>query len=521
MAFVPAPFQDADIDRVIEIVKPLRLQDPQPGPMVMNGPAGLVPMHLLPLVDFGYVTSVKSIYETHANVPGIDVNASYVLCRQGQFDRLHPTLRPRLIPNIPQIKMQLCVCPQPGGLVNIVKHFFWDDRMPVATAMQLIHHDAKTLKVLNANPKVNAKAFQWLFEQMGGLRVLWKIILPTEQEAAEMQAIDAGLDLIEEKAKTLNGGMAQLRWIMKEQRNPRSPIFEWKQSDIERAFRTVAEQGSLAKVRVELPTTLSSFDRMFVRHAVVPIIKTFSKHGLCMLGEPNQGKTPVALTLAFMFARFMIRKYDLDMDATVRSAPDLDFFRGQPGSLGQPFVLDDSDLNEQGVKKLKAFFDVGEEEAMTYQRWGASKFVRGQLRIACDNKYDEDADPPGDMAPFVETEHVTMNTIYNLIQPAFPKFQRPDVDAILKRASFIINSKRFVYGDQQPYRFRNVNEYGFLTREGGEAWQNFRDASVMPTSQDMRHAIDQEQRFLDRLFGSAGRRRWAAGIVRPGLAIVG
>ena len=97
-----------------------------------------------------------------------------------------------------------------------------------------------------------------------------------------------------------------------------------------------------------------------------------------MLGEANAGKTPVALTLGFLFSRWYIQRYGFDKEASVRTAPDLDFFRGNPGTLAQPYILDDSDLNTQEVAKLKAFLDVGEEEAMTRESWGASKFVRGK-----------------------------------------------------------------------------------------------------------------------------------------------
>eukprot|EP00973_Karenia_brevis_P005492 747805-Karenia_brevis.AAC.1 len=54
-------------------------------------------------------------------------------------------------------------------------------------------------------------------------------------------------------------------------------------------------------------------------------------------------------------------------------------------------------MNEIPVRKLKAFLDVGEEETLTRERWGASKFVKNQLRIITDNTYDPDAEP--DLAP--------------------------------------------------------------------------------------------------------------------------
>ena len=365
MALAHQGFQEGDIDRVTDVVRPLRMtpRTNAQGPLVVNGIVGIVPVQLLPFIEFTATNRVKSIFEKHEGIAGVNINEAYNLFRNQRWTETHPLLRPRIVPQIPLLKMQLAVVPYVHGTVDIVKHYFWDDALPVAVARQLIHGQALTIKVLSANPLINFRAFQWLFEQVGGLRVLWKTILPAEQEAEEMKAVDAGIDLIEANATKLGGGLRQLRWIMKQMLDDNSPLSQWKQSDIEKVFSTIEKEGALAKVRKQNPITLSGFDRFFLRHAIVPIIKSFSRHGLCMLGEPNHGKTPTALIIAFIFSRYYIRKYNLDQEPEVRLAPDLDFFRGQPGNIALPFILDDGDLKEQDVKKLKAFFDVGEEEA--------------------------------------------------------------------------------------------------------------------------------------------------------------
>ena len=159
---------------------------------------------------------------------------------------------------------------------------------------------------------------------------------------------------------------------------------------------------------------------------------------------------------------------------------------------------------------------------MTYQRWGATKFVRGQMRIACDNKYDENAEPAAGMLPGQNTEDVDMAIIYDLIKPACPKLGRSDTDAILKRATFVINSGDYIYikiaGNAQPYCLRN--DQSFLTEEACRRYQAFRDSSTMPAPADLREEIGIEQRCLDRLFDPAPR-RWRAGVACAPPAMMG
>ena len=65
---------------------------------------------------------------------------------------------------------------------------------------------------------------------------------------------------------------------------------------------------------------------MFVfQKCLQPILPTLVDHGLVMLGEPNQGKTPRAGMLALMFSRHYISKFGYQEEPQFRAAPDFDF----------------------------------------------------------------------------------------------------------------------------------------------------------------------------------------------------
>ena len=163
-------------------------------------------------------------------------------------------------------------------------------------------------------------------------------------------------------------------------------------------------------------------------------------------GEPGVGKSPACYILAMLCARYQIHAGGLrGVEPSFRSTPDLDFLRGEEGRRDRPDVFDDGDFNAMAPKALKAFLDVMMEEAMTRERWGAAKFVRGQARFAADNKYDADMIPEGESTPWPTTE-VDLRAFLNIIRPAFPKDMcQPDIMAVVKRASVILNTKEYVY----------------------------------------------------------------------------
>ena len=95
-------------------------------------------------------------------------------------------------------------------------------------------------------------------------------------------------------------------------------------------------------------------------------------------------------------ARHQKRVKNLEGEVALRSASEMDFFRGQEGHVLTPDLYDDGDSNSQSMRKLKAFLDVGETETMSKERWGAAKWKKGQLRVLMDNSYNVDAEPSHD-----------------------------------------------------------------------------------------------------------------------------
>ena len=90
------------------------------------------------------------------------------------------------------------------------------------------------------------------------------------------------------------------------------------------------------------------------------------------------------------------------------------------------------------MKKKKAFSD-GECETMTRERWNAAKFVRNQLCIALANKFDAPAALAG------QREDIPHETFAQLTHPALGYIPTPDTMGILKRAAFIVFTKKYMY----------------------------------------------------------------------------
>ena len=91
--------------------------------------------------------------------------------------------------------------------------------------------------------------------------------------------------------------------------------------------------------------------------------------------------------------------WDFDMSASrfdpdglkgtpcIRCTPELDFLRGEPGSVTMGDFLDDGTLSQLPMKFLKAFLDAGLYESMYWARWGATKWVSNEPQAVADNSY--------------------------------------------------------------------------------------------------------------------------------------
>ena len=85
-------------------------------------------------------------------------------------------------------------------------------------------------------------------------------------------------------------------------------------------------------------------------------------------------------------SRYWKRHFRLTSPASFREASEFDFFRGQPGRLDRHDIHDDGRLGDEPMRKMKGFTDVG-CTMLTKERWGAAKFLKGQLRVFVCNDY--------------------------------------------------------------------------------------------------------------------------------------
>ncbi|CAE6938161.1 unnamed protein product [Symbiodinium sp. CCMP2592] len=162
------------------------------------------------------------------------------------------------------------------------------------------------------------------------------------------------------------------------------------------------------------------------------------------MGLAEKGKTPVAQAIAMCFSEYLILKDGMESEYSpgFRICSSLDQLRGESGLKNRPDILDDGDSSSIPVTKLKSFLDSSLVETHTVERWTAARFVKGQLRILCDNKVDEDAEkgtPEGAMS-------VKFETFMEMTAPAFPeKASSQDEMACYKRAHWIVNMPGAVY----------------------------------------------------------------------------
>ena len=342
---------ECDIEE-LEEGQGLILPDTGPGPMDYDG---------FPLQPFDCTTRVKLVVDV---VRGFNPVAAYgadfdkpgimTAMRDRQFQDLPPILLPLdVAPDCPEIKMSVNIrpCPKeaPGDpqTYDIMKIFTTTHgrKMNSATARGLCRGSPMKMKYLVPQMQKAKIAFYYLFDMLGGLTYTWvKILDPLHDDTDE--AIDKGYDFIEAHAPRNTSGTALMRFIDKNIHKETSPIYGWTEIKVEKAVKSLRDGGVLAKVRKCYGLTLLSILPGFLQYCLSPLLPTLRVHSIVFLGENNVGKTPLAIILAFMLARYWITKDEVEVDPEVRMAPDLDFFRGDPGTKYSPFIFDDGDMSE-------------------------------------------------------------------------------------------------------------------------------------------------------------------------------
>ncbi|CAE7628081.1 unnamed protein product [Symbiodinium sp. CCMP2592] len=246
------------------------------------------------------------------------------------------------------------------------------------------------------------------------------------------------------------------------------PLHGWSAGLVKECLRNHSASNVYARPVTNFFLTLHDVAGWFFDDVLVEILGDLKSHTLVMMGMAETGKTPVAQAIAMAISEYHILAggKEQELRPSFRLVASLDQLRGESGIKERPDILDDPDTSVMSVTKLKAFL------------------VRNQLRVICDNRVDDDAEPD-----LPESEgFIKFETFMDIISPAFPdKCSKQDRMACLKRAHWIVNMKKALY--LRPAGTKTVpvkripylhGQTDFLNQEGKDILQAMRDGIETP-----------------------------------------
>ena len=235
----------------------------------------------------------------------------------------------------------------------------------------------------------------------------------------------------------------------------------------------------------------------------------FDQSVLLLLGEAGVGKSPLGRSILITQVRYNKTRFKAEGSPCIRCIPEIDFLRGEPGSILMGDFLDDTSLSLLNMKMVKAFLDVGLYESMAWVRLGATKWVQNEPRAIADNSYDDGVPlPPSFM------NEASFETFWKIIRPAFTEQATPaHMDAIFKCGAFLVNSKEHLYYrpagiNKDPVRRISMPIYEYLTEEGKQVYGRFKDGEKdMPKC--FEEEIQKEQEWIEMIMKKILKRRKA------------
>ena len=116
----------------------------------------------------------------------------------------------------------------------------------------------------------------------------------------------------------------------------------------------------------------------------------------------------------------------------------------------RPDIFANGSLTEQPFKKIKAFTDVGNIEAMSKTRWGAAKRVWGQPRMSWPRSLSRKKRLRKIFLLYSNeksaTSYIKHDNFPKILEPAWNKAEdsEANVMAVLKRTYIVLSTKSFL-----------------------------------------------------------------------------
>ncbi|CAK0830442.1 unnamed protein product [Prorocentrum cordatum] len=371
----------------------------------------------------------------------------------------------------------------------------------------------------------SARTMQILFERLGGVQArYWEFVSAPAPRAGggdvdvdqKKKELSAGIQHIKDEAPRTNADCEQLEWVECELVDPSSPIHNLRRELINAVLKVLRDRDHFANKLVYYPILLPDV-RDEYQGAMRRAMEMLDTNTVLCVGEAGFGKTPFMMSMAMASARHNADAENratgrADAVAAVRTAPDMDFFRGEVGQRWVPCIFDDGDLAEQRPKVLKAFFDTTQAEAMTYVRWGAAKFVRGQARFGGDNEYDASAAPTATQRALASTgadaAQKTTAILTDMLKPTFPKnFSPSNVGAMLKRCTVFLNTPTDMFfrlaGTESRVEKLPLMD-GYLKPEAGKMLRSYLARGVMRDEEEFDRVMAYEKKMVMEIMAKRG-----------------
>ena len=386
-----------------------------------------------------------------------------------------------------ETKLQLVILDSAGGTVTVFKHYIFPHKCKPSFVKNIIFGRLCRPNFMSQKSTVGKKILQYCLQNMGGHQfrcfdVLTEVAPGNSKTKAfddlEDEDLDKGFDFLKQNAPRSSSDLQQLSWQTKQLRKRTSPIYGWPHALVEKALRCLSSDGALARKEFDWPLPLT--ERFYHKWALEMLeeVWNFDVASLVMLGEPNTGKSPLCRSILMAQCRLNRERFHLEDKPCLRITPEIDFLRGEAGSVVMGDFLDDPEMQHVGVKILKSFLDVGLFESMAWARWGAAKWVQNQPRAVAANAYEARVDEGDRLVP-----SLPFQKFWEMIRPAISdNASHADVNAILKRSVFIVVTKGFVYYRQDgvnedPVRRLAMDGVDFLTLEAKEFYGKFKSNS--------------------------------------------
>ena len=265
--------------------------------------------------------------------------------------------------------MQLYFVPKDDGRHCVVKHVRLNDKQTAGLVQTMCHGIAYRI-VWGVHEKVGVKALTHMLNNLSGWQVrLWSFDAADKEEAKEFlddQQVDAGFDFLEQEVPKIPKKQL-LRYQTKWLNSPGSPIFKWNIGLVEKIIKQMKEGGVLACIQNYCPVTMVNINPIIRDDPVGTFMKTMDKKSFGLLGESGMGKTFLMRAVMLALSRRRLRLLGEDREPELKSAPELDFFRGEPGDIRCPFVFDDGELYEQKIRY--GAYPCGRRDVLTHSVW--------------------------------------------------------------------------------------------------------------------------------------------------------